>query len=232
MLILFDIDATLITTSRTGIWAMGEAGRALFGPHFDEHVVEYAGRLDPLIICELLAHHGQPVHDESVARFRAAYKHHLETKIHQPGLAQMCPGVGDLLDALQRDARATLGLLTGNYPETGAVKLRASGVDPERFALAAWGCDSPHSPPARDHLPPVAIQRYREKFKRDIDPRKVTIIGDTPHDIRCAHVNGCRALGVATGHYSVEQLQQARADHAVRDLSDTKAVMTWLLENR
>jgi len=232
MLILFDIDATLITTSRTGIWAMGEAGRALYGPHFDEHVVEYAGRLDPLIIRELLAHHSQPINDATVAGFRAAYKHHLETKIHQPGLAQMCPGISELLDALERDARATLGLLTGNFPETGAVKLRASGVNPDRFALAAWGNDSPYDPPARDHLPPVAMRRYREKFQRDIDPRQVTIIGDTPHDIRCAHAHGCRALGVATGHFSVDQLKEACADHAVSDLSDTKAVMTWLLENR
>ena len=54
MLILFDVDATLITTSRTGIQAMGLAGRAAFGDSFDEHRVEYAGRLDPLIIADLL----------------------------------------------------------------------------------------------------------------------------------------------------------------------------------
>ncbi len=231
MLILFDIDATLITTSRTGIWAMGEAGRALFGADFDENVVEYAGRLDPLIIGELLVHHGQDATPDAIARFRAAYKHHLETRIHEPGVAQMCPGVGELLTALEHDGSATLGLLTGNYPETGAVKLRASGVDPDRFAIAAWGCDSPHHPPARQHLPPVAMRRYRERFSRDIAADRVTIIGDTPHDIACAHAHGCRALGVATGHFSVEQLFDSGADHAVGTLSNTGEVMAWLMNN-
>jgi phosphoglycolate phosphatase len=232
MLILFDIDATLITTSRTGIWAMGEAGRELLGPHFDESVVEYAGRLDPLIIGELLTAHGQAPTPAARETFRQAYKRHLEAKVHLPGLAKACPGVPELLDALAVRADVTLGLLTGNFPETGAIKLRASGVDPERFSIAAWGNDSPHDPPARDHLPPVAMGRFRAKYGRAIEPERVTIIGDTPHDIRCAHAHGCRALGVATGQFTVEKLVRAGADHAVDDLSDTDEVLAWLTMQR
>lgn len=230
MLILFDIDATLITTSRTGIWAMGEAGRELFGPHFDESKVEYAGRLDPLIIGELLLAHGRSPTPAAITEFRAAYKHHLQAKIHEPGRAQACPGVLELLDALTGIEGLTLGLLTGNYPETGAIKLRASGVDPDRFAIAAWGHESPHDPPARDHLPPIAMRKYREKYLREVAPERVTIIGDTPHDVRCALVNRCRVLGVGTGHYTIEQLNAAGAHHAVPDLSDTRAMVRWLTE--
>ena len=229
MLVLFDVDATLITTSRSGIAAMGLAGRAMFGSSFDEGVVEYAGRLDPLIIGELLLAHRQPVTPESVAAFRAGYRTHLESLLREPGVARACPGVHELLDSLEGRPDVALGLLTGNYPETGAIKLRACGIDPDRFAVQVWGCDSPHDPPARTHLPPVGAARYRERFGRDIAMERITIIGDTPHDIACALAHGCRGLGVATGQYSVEDLERAGAALALSNLSDTQRVTQWLV---
>lgn len=228
MLILFDIDATLITTSRTGIAAMGEAGRERFGPAFDEHRVEYAGRLDPLIIADLLRAHGREVTDAAIQDFRSGYREHLTRLVARPGVAKACPGVHEMLAALRRSALPVLGLLTGNFPETGAIKLRASGIEPDDFPIQAWGCDSPHSPPAREHLPPVAMRRFSERFGRALRGAEVTIIGDTPHDISCARAHGCRSLGVATGQFSVEALGASGADLAVPDLSATQELMEWL----
>lgn len=228
MLILFDIDATLITTSRTGIAAMGEAGRERFGSSFDENRVEYAGRLDPLIIADLLRSHGHEATESAILDFREGYRAHLTRLVARPGVARACPGVHDLLAALGRAESHVLGLLTGNYPETGAIKLRASGIDPDLFPIQVWGCDSPNSPPARDHLPPVGMKRYQERYGRELDPADVTIIGDTPHDIACARAHGCRSLGVATGQFSVEQLLAAGADIAWPTLSNTDEVTAWL----
>ncbi len=237
MLILFDVDATLITTSRTGIAAMGDAGRSLFGPQFDENRVQYAGRLDPLIIADLLAVHGQDASTAAIEAFRRAYRDHLERLLSsRPGVARPCPGVRTLLERL-RAARAdtagiapALGLLTGNFPETGSIKLRAAGLDPGLFQVQVWGCDSPHSPPARDHLPPVAMERYRRCIGGALSPRQVVIVGDTPHDVACARAHGCRSLGVATGSYSVAQLRDAGADLTLTDLSATEDVVQWLIK--
>lgn len=238
MLILFDVDATLITTSRAGIAAMGLAGRERYGPAFDESRVSYAGRLDPLIIADLLRAHAVEVSDEEVSSFRRAYREHLERLLRTPGLAKPCPGVLDLLAALETrgvrggaagEGGGAMGLLTGNYPETGAIKLRASGVDPDRFIIQVWGCDSPHAPPSREHLPAVGMLRYKARFGRPIDPARVTVIGDTPLDIGCAKAAGCRSLGVATGPFGVEDLHDAGADLALPDLSETSRVLEWLL---
>lgn len=230
MLILFDVDATLITTSRAGILAMGCAGRELYGPGFDESRVEYAGRLDPLIIADLLRAHGHGASEGEIEGFRAGYRAHLEVLLADRSKARPCPGVLGLLDALESaEPGPTLGLLTGNFPETGAIKLRASGVSPERFSIQVWGCDSPRTPPARDHLPLVAMDRYLAAFGRALAPGEVTIVGDTPHDIACARAHGCRSLGVATGQFSVEQLRAAGADLAVGDLSATASLAAWLL---
>jgi len=228
MLTLFDIDGTILRTFGQGVRAMGHAGRELHGEHFDERRVEYAGRLDPLIIADLLAAHELDIHEESVAIFRTTYRKHLEIMLEQEP-AEVCPGVGELFEALEQAHGTTLGLLTGNFPETGEIKLRSGGIDPERFAIRVWASDSPHDPPARDHLPPVGIQRYLELHKREIDPQDVIVIGDTPADIDCAKASGCRCIAVGTGKYTPAELTKAGADLAVEDLSETDRLLAWML---
>ncbi len=230
MLILFDIDATLLTTTRAGIKAMGFAGRELYGPSFDEHAVEYSGRLDPLIIRDLLTIHGYPVNADAIQGFRDGYRRHLGALLEDRSLARPCPGVMDLLGALPKTPGVTLGLLTGNFPETGGMKLRAAGIDPDWFPITAWGNESPHHPPARDHLPPVALARFAARTGQAIDPRRVVIIGDTPHDVSCARAHGLRSLAVATGMFTVDQLAASGADRAVETLVDTRGVIAWLLD--
>lgn len=229
MLILFDIDATLIKTSGAGIRAMVAAGRGLFGPGFTADGLDFAGRLDPLILDEMLRLSGVGVTPDNLRAIRAAYGRELARVLGEsPAIGRRLPGVSELLDALAERDGVTLGLLTGNFAETGRLKLSACGVDPDRFRVAAWGDESPHSPPARDHLPPVAMRRYRERFGRVIEPDRVTIVGDTPHDVRCALVHGCRALGVGTGRFTPEVLRGTGAHHALPDLSRTDEVLAWL----
>ncbi|HVZ94048.1 MAG TPA: HAD family hydrolase [Phycisphaerales bacterium] len=229
MLILFDIDATLITTARCGIEAMGRAGRALFGESFDEGRVAYAGRLDPVIMRELLDVHGVAPTAETLDTFRREYRTHLNELFSQGWYASACPGVHALIDRLEREPTVTLGLLTGNYPETGSIKLRACGIEPDRFAIRVWADDARGSPPARTDLPPVGIARFRERHSRD--PRSVVIIGDTPHDVACARAHRCRSLAVATGQFKLDELRAAGADHAVPDLSGTEEIAAWLLNH-
>jgi len=45
-------------------------------------------------------------------------------------------------------------------------------------------------------------------------------VGDTPLDIEAAHGVGAIGVGVATGHYSVEELRAAGADHVLRTLEE------------
>lgn len=228
MLVLFDIDATLLTTSRAGVLAIGDAGRDLYGPDFREDLVEYAGGLDPVLMKQLLIHHGLPHDAPEIARFRAAYGERLRGRLAEPGMARPLPGVVDILDELARFQEVTIGLLTGNFPETGAVKLAAAGLDVERFPVRAWGCDSPHEPALREHLTPVAMANYFRHQRCEVAPDRVTIIGDTIHDVRCATAHGCRSIGVATGKYGVDELAAAGADLAVQDLSDTQGILAWL----
>ncbi len=228
MLILFDIDATLIKTSGAGIRAMVSAARSLFGESFrGADGMDFAGRLDPLILRDLLTLNGIEATPEHLRKMRAEYRSHLERAL-TAGVGVALLGVKPLIDALASRQGLALGLLTGNFAETGRLKLTACGIDPDRFAVCAWGDDSTREPPARDHLPPIAMGRYRERYGRDVAPSAVTIIGDTPHDVACALAHGCRALGVATGPYQTEALLAAGAHGAVQNLGDTDDLVRWL----
>ena len=228
MLIFFDIDATLITTGGVGIKAMIGAGRELFGAGFSVDGIPFAGRLDPLILADMLAKNGLEVSPGNMSAMRAAYGRHLPGHL-TAGMGRSLPGVIPLVSGLHSTDGVTLGLLTGNFAETGLMKLIACGIPTDHFKIRVWGDESPHTPPARDHLPGIGLDRYRERFGSPIPPQRVVIIGDTPHDISCAKAHGCRSLGVATGSFSPDDLAASGADRVVRDLSDTADVQRWLL---
>lgn len=228
MLVLFDVDATLITTSRAGILAMGDAGRDLFGSGFTVDKTEFAGRLDPLIIHDLLVDNTIDPITTFTEKMREGYRDHLERRLSVPGVAKALDGAAELVAALAEIPGVTVGLLTGNFPETGRIKLSAAGIEPDAFDVHVWGEDSPSDPPTRDDLPGVAMRRYADLGLGAIEPSSVLIIGDTVHDIACARAHGCRALGVATGSYPREAL--AHADHAVDSLGDVRSVLAWALE--
>ncbi len=206
MLFLFDIDGTLIRTDGAGIKAFAQAGIDLFGESFSIEAVEFAGRLDPLIIGDALRANGVEDTSDNRQRLRMGYTEHLTRMLALPGGGRALPGVHDLLARLRVHEAATLGLLTGNYQLTGERKLRACGIDPAQFHVKVWGDHSPHDPPARDHLVPVGIDRYLTLRGVAVGGHSVVVIGDTPHDVSCARAGRCRSLGVATGKYSREQV--------------------------
>lgn len=228
MLILFDIDATMLSTSGAGMKSMATAGRRLYGPTFSVEGIDYSGSLDPLIIRDMFRINGIADTPRERAAFRAAYRDELAVALSAPGVGRALSGVPAILDAVENAPWATLGLLTGNFEESGRAKLHACGIDSSRFRVTVWGDESPHDPPAREHLPPVAMDRYRACRGCEIAPARVVVIGDTIHDVSCAKAHGCRVIGVATGYFSCERLASAGADHVAPDLSDTVDIMSRL----
>lgn len=227
VLILFDVDLTLISTGGAGRRALLNAGRRLHGPAFHDQRVDYAGRLDQLIIADLLRVNGLPPTPDAAAAIAGTYRDLLARELTN-GDAATLPGVRDLLAALAQRSDAVLGVLTGNFEPTGRAKLHACGLDPDAFSVRVWADDAHAHDPRRDQLPAVGRQRCHEVHGFHPPAHRTIIVGDTPHDVACAHANGCPCLAVATGHYSFAQLQDAGADHIVHDLTDTATLLAWL----
>jgi phosphoglycolate phosphatase-like HAD superfamily hydrolase len=135
--------------------------------------------------------------------------------------AHLLDGVPELLDALETRDDVVLGLLTGNLRAGAAIKLTAAGVDIARFRVGAFGSDHHHRP----ELPAIAQRRAREELGLDVPGERVVVIGDTPADIECGRGIGARAIAVATGRYSVEELERHAPFAVFPTLADTNAVV-------
>ncbi|MBY0313215.1 MAG: HAD family hydrolase [Phycisphaerales bacterium] len=231
-LVLFDIDGTLLKSGGLGLTAMQAAARELLHPDFTMAGIDVAGRIDPLIVREMFQKAGVELTPELAIEFRKRFVAIFRDTMRTSSTCRALPGGRELVHAVRQHADCASGLLTGNYQETGTLKLSLAGYDPSGFVICAWGDDSPHEPPARDHLTPVAIARHLQHFGTPVAPDRVTIIGDTPHDVRCAHAHGCACIAVATGQYSRDQLHAAGADLVVDDLLDTHTLLNWTLGSR
>lgn len=225
-LLLFDIDGTLINSSRIGRQALGLALTAVFGTAGALETYEFAGKTDRRIVHDLLAAEGWtddaitarlPELDEAMA---AAGR-----DLFTPQTIWACPGIPALLDELARRDDAVLALLTGNIRHTVSLKLTAAGIDPARFIDGAFGSDSQE----RDALFDIAVDRVHRSTGMAFSGRDVTIIGDTPADIRCARSGGGRAVAVATGPYPAKLLSPHQPDYLFTDLTQTVDVLRVLL---
>lgn len=227
MLLLFDIDGTLLAPAGTGTRAMLTAGRALFGAGFTFDGIDPSGKIDPQIFAEVRAlNRGLDIGEDDHERFRDRYLGDLETELAQRPIPAL-PGVVELLAALRARRDLTLGLLTGNYAAAAPRKLLAAGIDPADFVVNAFGDEAA----SRPELIAVARQRYRDRHGRDIAAERVVVIGDTPRDVACAHANGCVAFAVATGRWSRRELEDTGADVVVDDLIEGRPRLEALLDS-
>lgn len=226
-LVLFDIDGTILLTDGAGKRAIHRALAEVFGGTGpDDH--PFGGKTDPQIVRELmrLEGHADEHIDEHMSPLLERYVDYLQEEL-RPGACAVTvmPGVRALLDALDARHDVVLGLLTGNLEAGARVKLESAGISHERFRVGAYGSD--HE--ARGELPAVAQRRAREQLGVDIPGSDVVVIGDTPADLHCGRGIGARAIGVATGHYSVEELEQHDAYVVFSDLSDTDDVVQAMI---
>ena len=226
-LVLFDIDGTILLTAGAGRRAVTRAVAEHF-PLSDEALrVRFDGKTDPLIVMELLAASGHPDPRDPhiIADVCHRYVDYLEEELARTRDTTILPGVVALLETLAATPGVVLGLLTGNVVRGARLKLASGGIDPDRFAVGAYGSDSHHRP----DLPAIAATRAEPFLGRVPTGGEVVIIGDTPADVTCGAGIGARPVAVATGSYRSEQLRAAGAAAVFEDLSDTPRVVEAIL---
>ena len=222
-LVLFDIDGTLLTSEGLGRASMRHALQEVFGSPGNEGY-RYDGKTDKQIVREVmrLEGHTDATIDERMEHLMARYVGGLDDRIASGRYdVRPLPGVRALLDELEKRDNVVLGLLTGNIAEGARRKLSAAALNIERFRINAFGSDHEHRP----NLPAVAQQRANEMLGFDIRRGAMLVIGDTPADIECGRSLGAKAIAVATGHYSVDDLRAHEPYAVFKDLADTAAVM-------
>jgi len=225
--VLFDIDGTILRSGGVGRIAMERALTRVFGsPGSSDY--HYDGKTDKQIVRETMRLEGLPDEqiDEQMPVLLEEYLAGLRTELASGArTVHVFPGVLELLDELESEASVVLGLLTGNIEHGARAKLAAAGIDIERFRVNAFGSDHEDRP----ELPGVAQRRAAELLGAVVEGNRVIVIGDTPADIRCGESIGARAIGVATGRYTVGELSRHGPYAVFETLADTGDVMQRIM---
>lgn len=218
VLLLFDVDRTLVTTAPDGRFE-----KTIANAHGIESKLDgdFQGYTDYLLLALLL--HDAGWSEQQVAQAMPGLLQELEA-VHvstfTTGSVTVLPGVVELLEALE-SAGCALGLITGNVKTIAQRKLAAGDLW-GYFGVGGFG-DDPHV--ARSDLVTVAVQRAG--FEGDLD--RVFVIGDTARDIAAAHGAGVRnSVGVLNGFRDARELIDAGASIVLDDFTDTALVLDRL----
>lgn len=215
-LVLWDVDHTLIETRGVGRAVYDRAFRVATGKPL-ARLAAIAGRTELDIMTESLRINGVDPTGEAVERLAAALVsgyNEMADELATTGRA--LPGAQQTLAALATDPRAHQGVLTGNLREVARIKLEVFGL--ARYLdleTSAFGDDDA----SRPRLVQIAQRRASERLGVPFDNSRTVLIGDTPNDIQAALTAGVRAIAVATGKSTEDDLRAAGAAEVVPALT-------------
>ena len=201
MIVLFwDIDGTLLTTGRAGMFAWEDSLREMTSSDFDLTNFRTAGMTDYQIAKRTLELVGVDASPSNVERFLRRYEDLLPASLPRKQ-GRVLDNVREILEHLRADRPDVRSyLLTGNTRKGAEAKLTYYGLG-EFFSDGAFAEDTG----ARATIAARALELARQAGP--VGDETIFVIGDTPHDIECAKPIGAKTIAVATGGYSVDELR-------------------------
>jgi len=221
-LALFDIDGTLLREGIAPKLAFARALRETFDTTGPISGFRFAGMTDPQCVAEIMRMAG--VADDVIQERRGQclerYVTHLKVEMRNHDGAKLFPGVKELLNRLSGRDDVLVGLLTGNVQPGAMLKLDRFQLG-EYFRFGAFGDDHED----RCELARIALEKAGRLTGRPVRGGDTTVIGDTPRDVACARAIGARAVIVATGLVSRNELEQAKPDIILESFADVEGTL-------
>lgn len=217
LILLFDIDGTLIKTGHAGKKAMFDAFSEILNITSGLDEISFAGSTDTGIYHSVLKNHSHLKEDPLLeSRFRKCYLEHLAENLkNQPQGQEILPGITDFLQFLQTQKDIFVSLVTGNYREGAKIKLKHFQMA-HHFSQGAFGCDFAD----RNLLPPLAIKRIQEDGYILPPKKNIWVIGDTVKDVLCAKSNDLPSLITLTGFSTREEILNAKPELTLETLEN------------
>jgi phosphoglycolate phosphatase len=220
----WDIDGTLLLTGGAGQSAFAETLAVEFGIGEIDAQVGFAGRSDKAIAMDLFRSHDIEPSEANWRKFCAGYLGRLE-KALQTHQGLVLPGVRALLEKLAARGDVAIGLLTGNMREGARRKLCHYGLW-EWFPFGGFGDEHmERNGIAAAALSTAELHLNGQSEVANSHGRRVVVIGDTPHDVRCGRSIGARCVGVSTGITTSEELRASQPDVFVETLESAEPIL-------
>jgi phosphoglycolate phosphatase len=227
LLVLWDIDLTLIKTDGVATEAYAEAVRETIGTDWRGDM-SFNGLTERAMAARVLRMHDVEPDAALLARFltnieRALLDRAAATKAR----GQALPGAQAALQAVAAEPDVRQSVLTGNVRSVAEMKLQAFELNPWiDFTIGAYGDDEVE----RNALIPHAWRRTEARYGRTYSPARTVVIGDTVRDVEAALTHDAAVVAVASGTTPAADLRGAGAKVVLDDLADTGRVLAAIGE--
>jgi phosphoglycolate phosphatase-like HAD superfamily hydrolase len=221
-LVLFDIDKTLVKSSKGHKTAFTVAFKEVYGINISIDVIQYSGSTDQQIIFDVLRIMGldeEKIKDKldlCMERMVDAYD-----KMIDDDEIIILPGVKELLKEFEDD-NVLMGLVTGNLEPIARDKMKKINLD-HYFKVGGFGNEHIN----RTELVKIAIKKAQTNFNF-VFSNNVYLFGDAPQDMKAGNEAGIIPIGVTTGIYSKQQLENAGASLILKDITNTKEILKYI----
>ncbi len=221
LILLFDIDGTLLSVERKGFNLVTEAMKSVFGRGLKLPHVSFSGKTDWQIFNETMEYHhiSKEIYVSKWDEFKAEYTGLFLKSITETDLL-IHNGGKKLLSAFHKNDFVINALLTGNIKTLAYYKLKLAGLD-HFFEFGAFGDDHWK----REELGKIVVERATDIFKMEPETAKFIVIGDTPRDIDVAKEIKAVSIIVTTGRFKEAELKNHGADFVIHDLNDAKEII-------
>ena len=227
LLVLWDIDQTLIKTSGVATEAYAEAVLETIGSAWRGDMT-FNGLTERAMAARILRMHDVEPEPALLARFLANIERALlDRAAATKARGHVLTGARAALRALAVEPDVRQSVLTGNVRTVAEMKLQAFDLHPwVDFSIGAYGDDEVE----RNALIPHAWRRAETRYGRTYSPAETVILGDTVRDVDAALTHGAAVVAVASGTTPPADLRAAGAEVVLDDLADTGRVLAAIGE--
>ena len=224
LLLLFDVDGTLIRTEGAGVRAFNRGFFDVLGWENALGTFSPAGMTDVAIAHRVARwFRGNDLEPEEMQRVFDRYLELLPGELAGAGGYRVLSGIQPFLEKYSQRDDILIGLGTGNLERGARLKLRPGGIEPF-FKFGGYGSDAVN----RAELLEVGIRRGEALAGFSVPRARVVVIGDTPLDIEAGRAVGAKTLAVATGPFKAGELQAHSPDAVVGGFDETQVLENCL----
>jgi phosphoglycolate phosphatase len=223
-LALFDIDKTLIKSTKGHAAVFSIAFKEVYGIKTSIEVIQYSGMTDQQIIFDVLRYNG--LDEEQIkSKLDLCMEKMVDAfnKTIDNDEFVILPGVKELLEELKNND-VLMGLVTGNLEPIGRGKMKKLNLN-HYFQVGGFGNENIN----RTELVKIAIKKAQSNFNF-IFSNNVYLFGDAPQDMQAGKEAGIIPIGVTTGIYSKKQLENTAASLVLDDLANTEEILRYILK--
>jgi phosphoglycolate phosphatase-like HAD superfamily hydrolase len=196
VVLFWDLDGTLLTTGRAGLFAFEEAVEAVAGVGVDLESLSTPGLTDAEVAALVLDHAGVEPEPAKIDAVLREYEQRLPGSLPRRQ-GRVLEGIREVLHDLEGRSDVRSYLLTGNTPAGARAKL-------SHYGLSDFFPDG-NGAFCIDHGSRVEIARRALVLAGGSN--RIYVIGDTPADVACGKAIGARTIAVASGWHSAEELE-------------------------